>query len=98
MPWTVQYRPEVEDDLRSLGRDTARRALNVIEKRIKNGEPDKSGKALRGDLAGCRRIRTGDIRIVYEVFHGEVRILVIAVGPRRNSEIYSHAKKRVSGQ
>ncbi|GLK88572.1 hypothetical protein GCM10017655_16340 [Pseudomonas turukhanskensis] len=35
-------------------------------------EPDKIGKALRGPLAGCRRIRLGDIRIVYRINGTEI--------------------------
>ena len=52
MPWLVLYHPEVEHDLRRLGRTEARNVLKVLEERVANGEPDKLGKALTGDLAG----------------------------------------------
>jgi len=92
MKWTVNYLESVKHDLKALGKANARRVLKVIDDRIKNGEPHKSGKALRGDLAGCRRIRTGDMRIVYQVNEDEVTILIIAVGPRKN--IYESATKK----
>jgi mRNA interferase RelE/StbE len=95
MTWTVDYHPEVQADLDDLGHAEARKALKAIDKRIKHGEPDKAGKPLRKDLAGCRRIRTGDIRIVYKVFEQEIQILIIAVGPRRNDEVYDAAGDRV---
>ena len=95
MPWLVLYHPEVEHDLRRLGRTEARNVLKVLEERVANGEPDKLGKALTGDLAGCRRIRTGQTRIVYEVNGSRVEVLLIAVGMRRDKEIYDAAYGRI---
>lgn len=94
MAWSVVYHPEVQDDLDQLGSVSANRILDVIEERIENGEPDKSGKPLRGILAGCRRIRTGDTRIIYRVDGKAVQVLIIAVGARRDEEVYSAAGSR----
>ena len=87
MAWKVVYHHEVEDDLINLGKANARLVLKVITERIQNGEPDKLGKPLNGSLAGFRRIRTGDLRIVYRVDGDRVEVLIVAVGPRRNSEV-----------
>ena len=95
MPWTVNYHPEVEQDLHHLGRAEARNILKVIEARIAQGEPDKLGKALTGDLSGCRRIRSGQTRIVYRVDGKRIEVLIIAVGMRRDNEIYDAASSRV---
>lgn len=95
MAWTVHYHPEVEKDLLSLGRTEARAILKVIEKRIAHGEPDKLGKSLRGELAGCRRIRTGQTRIVYRLDGHRVEVLIIAIGMRRDNEIYDTATSRI---
>jgi mRNA interferase RelE/StbE len=95
MTWRVIYHHEVADDLEALGRYEARAVLRAIEQRIRDGEPDKSGKPLSGELAGCRRIRSGDVRIVYRVDAEVVEVLIIAVGPRRNDEVYRTARKRV---
>jgi mRNA interferase RelE/StbE len=83
----------VTHDLEALGRYEARAVLKAIEQRIRDGEPDKSGKPLSGELAGCRRIRSGDVRIVYRVDAGIVEVLIIAAGPRRNDEVYRTARK-----
>ena len=96
MAWTVIYHPDVEQDLLALGRADARAILKVIEKRIAQGEPDKLGKPLAGDLSGCRRIRTGQTRIVYRVDGGRIEVLIIAVGMRRDNEIYDTASGRVA--
>ena len=95
MVWRVIYHPSVAADLVALGRTEARAILQVISKRIENGEPDKSGKPLAGALSGCRRIRTGSTRIVYRVNGEAVEVLIIAVGQRRDAEVYDSAEKRV---
>lgn len=94
MTWTVKYLPEVHDDLVALDGSSVKRVEKVIKKSIINGSPDKLGKPLRKDLADCRRIRVGDIRIVYKIFKKEVQVLVIAVGMRRNNKIYDTAETR----
>lgn len=94
--WKVDFHPEVMEDLNALGIAEARAILKAIEERIANGEPDKSGKPLRQPLAGCRRIRVGNTRIVYLVDKGAISVLVIAVGARRDDEVYDTAVKRFS--
>ncbi|MGL4635567.1 MAG: type II toxin-antitoxin system RelE family toxin [Beijerinckiaceae bacterium] len=95
MVWTVFYHPDVQDDFRRLGRVEARTIQSVIDERLVRGEPDKSGKPLHGALAGYRRLRTGATRIVYRVDKGRIEILIIAVGMRRDDEVYVKAGKRV---
>ena len=94
MDWTVIYHPEVAEDLEALGPAKARVALKVIERRIRYVEPDKAGSPLRDQLASYRRIRTQDIRIVYHVDGKRVEVLIIAVGARRDSEVYATARRR----
>lgn len=95
MTWRVIYHPNVAGDLDALGRTEARAVLKTIADRIRDGEPDKIGKRLSGQLAGCRRIRTGSTRIVYRVNARIVEVLIVAIGMRRNDEIYMTAEKRV---
>lgn len=95
MTWRVIYHHEVAEDLDALGRYQARAVLKTIETRIQNGEPDKTGKPLSGELAGCRRIRTSDVRIVYRIHADIIEVLIVAVGPRRNDEVYRTARRRV---
>lgn len=93
MSWSVRFHHDVEQDLRQLGSAEAKRVLKVIRERIAEGEPDKIGKPLRGALAGYRRIRTGDVRIVYRINGTEI-ILILCVGARRDDEVYDSATGR----
>lgn len=94
MVWEVTYHPEVQDDLESIGRPAARRILKVIEERLVNGSPERSGKRLRGNLAGCRRIHSGSYRIIYKVNGDCVEVLILAVSSRRDNEVYVSTSKR----
>ncbi|MDP9526342.1 type II toxin-antitoxin system RelE family toxin [Pseudomonas protegens] len=94
MNWSVRFHPDVEQDLAQLGRAEAKRVLKVIRERIVEGEPDKIGKLLRGALASHRRIRTGDVRIVYRIQGSEI-VLVLCIGARRDDEVYEAANRRV---
>jgi mRNA interferase RelE/StbE len=51
MVWQVTFHREVQNDFRELGRVEATRIMAVINGRIANGEPDKSGKPLHGAQA-----------------------------------------------
>ncbi len=93
--WKVIYHPEVVYDLERLGYAEARRIVQVIDQRICHGEPDKIGKPLRAELKGCQRIRVGNIRIVYRVNKKEIEVLIVAVGVRREKEVYQAAQKRI---
>ena len=95
MNWQVIYHHEVAQDLEELGRYHARAVLKTIETRIRDGEPGKTGKPLSGELSGLRRIRTGDVRIIYRVEAEIIEVLIVAVGPRRNDEVYKKARTRI---
>ena len=93
--WKAIYHSEVEYDLKLLGYAEALRILKAIDERIIKGEPDKLGKPLSGDLAGYRRIRIGNTRIVYKATKKEIEVFIIAAGVRRDDHVYQSAKKRV---
>ena len=95
MAWRVILHPEIDSDLARLGAAEARIVLRAIRDRIRDGEPDKLGKSLFGRLAGYRRLRTGSVRIVYRVNAKLIEVLIVAVGQRRDTEIYTVAERRV---
>ena len=95
MVWKVIYDHNARQDLSNLGRPRAQKILRVVDDRIINVEPDKTGKPLAGNLAGYRRIRTGDTHIVFKEIEGRIHIFIIAIGSRRDEEVYEIAVKRL---
>ncbi len=95
MAWRANLHPEVNTDLALLGSAEARNLLKVIRDRIQNGEPDTTGKPLADPLAGFRRIRTGGTRIVYRANNATIGVLIIAIGQRRDAEVYAAAENRM---
>ncbi|MGI4851538.1 MAG: type II toxin-antitoxin system RelE family toxin [Janthinobacterium lividum] len=80
----MQVKP-LESELRALLGEN----FNII------GEPEKIGKPLSYTLSSYRRIRVGDIRIIYKVYPDKVDVYVIAIGPRRDDFIYKEVQKRL---
>ncbi len=73
--------------LRALGKmdATARRRIQAaLEILAVDPRPTGAKKLVGGD--GEWRVRTGDFRVIYEIDDGVLRVLVIAIGHRR--EIY----------
>ena len=93
MIWSILYHPNVEEDLESVGPSAARRILRAIDTKLTRA-PLQFGSPLSGNLAEFRKLRVGDYRIVYQVVENKVHIYVLAVGPRRDKEIYKAAFKR----
>jgi mRNA interferase RelE/StbE len=91
--WTILYHPNVEDDLESVGPSAARRLVKAIDAKLTK-EPLLFGSPLSGNLSDFRKLRIGDYRVVYQVKEKNVLIYVLAVGPRRDKEIYKTALHR----
>lgn len=80
--YQVSYTPSAVKYLRKLDRSTQKRLLNAIEELAKDPTPPRS-ILLKGGQ-GERRIRVGDYRVIYEVNNGELIILVLKIGHRRD--------------
>jgi mRNA interferase RelE/StbE len=91
--WTILYHHSVEEDLESVGTTGARRILRAVDAKLTQ-TPLQFGDSLSGQLAGFRKLRVGEYRVVYQVHEKNVVVYVLAVGPRRDKEIYHTALKR----
>lgn len=67
--------------LNKSDRKLARKIVNVIDKLTT--EPT-IGKPLKGDKKGCCSLRTGDWRIIYEVYRSLKTIHIIKIGHRKD--------------
>ena len=83
MAWTIDYSPPAERRLRKLGRNTARRIVEYMEKRVAPlDNPRSRGKALSGRYSGYWRYRVGDYRVICDIQDGALCILALAVERR----------------
>jgi len=94
MNWTIRYHRDVEDDLKSITASAARRILRAIDTKSTKA-PLQFGSPLSGNLSTFRKLRIGDYRLVYQVTNAEITVYVLAVGPRRDKEIYNAAGRQI---
>ena len=82
MAYNIQYKKSVEKDLARIGKPEARQLLDKIEKEL-SSHPERY-PTLQEPLAGLRKMRMGDYRVIYAVLDKDV--LILRIGNRR--EIY----------
>lgn len=88
MGWTVEVDASAEKQLGKLGRNDALRIRNFLRERLAGADdPHRIGKALVGSkYKNLWRYRVGDYRIICNLQHNRLVVLVIEIGHRR--EIY----------
>jgi len=91
--WRILYHPEIDKDLNRIGKSRAKRAVRAIEEKLLV-EPEKFGAPLRKGLAGLRKLRVGDVRIVYRREKKRIEVLIITIGKRADSDVYKVASSR----
>lgn len=83
MDWTIEYTRAARTQLRRLDRNTARRIVDYLERRVVElDNPRNLGSALTGPLSGLWRYRVGDYRVVCDIQDDVLTVLVVRVGKR----------------
>jgi mRNA interferase RelE/StbE len=83
--WTIEYTDKALAQLRKMDRQTARRILDHLDKRIAYlDDPRTTGKGLTGPLGGLWRYRIGDYRVICRIDDRTIRIVVLTAGHRKN--------------
>ena len=72
-------------ELAQLDKPIGRRVVQRIKWLAANLD-DLTPESLTGDLAGFYKLRAGDYRVLYEIFHEEQTIVIHKIGHRR--EVY----------
>lgn len=87
MAWTINYTETARRELRKIDKPVARSILDFLDNRVaKQDDPRHLGKALTGVLGALWRYRVGEYRVICDIQHQTVTVLVLRVGHRR--EIY----------
>ena len=85
MTWAYRFDERALKELRKLGKPAQLEIIAYLDERIAGeGDPRRFGKGLKADLAGLWRYRVGDYRILCQIRDGELLVLVVAVGHRRD--------------
>lgn len=83
MAYSITIKQSAVKALEKVAAEDRRRIIAVIDQLAAN---PMAGSVLKGEFFGLRRIRVGNYRIVYEVREGQLMVLVVRIGHRR--EVY----------
>jgi mRNA interferase RelE/StbE len=86
--WIIKYTESSSKQLKKLDKQTALRVLDYMDERVAVlADPRSLGKNLKGPKVGVYwRYRVGDIRVICNIVDGQMTVLVIEIGNRR--EVY----------
>lgn len=97
--WEVRFLASAVEEMTALGRADQQRVARQIRKLERAPQLGESlGNHQGFDLAGCRRLRVGKIRVVYELVEEERAVDVLAVGAREGAHVYQIADKAMGGR
>ncbi len=82
MTYEVRLPPAAVRQLRKLDPPGRRRVQAAIDLLAEDPRPPGARQLVGG--AGEWRVRTGDFRIIYDIRNGELLVLVVKVGHRRD--------------
>ena len=88
MAWIIKYTESSGKQLKKLDKQTSLRVLDYMDERVAVlADPRSLGKNLKGPKMGeYWRYRVGDIRVICNILDGQMTVLVIEIGNRR--EVY----------
>ena len=88
MAWIIKYTESSSKQLKKLDKQITLRVLDFLDERVAAlTDPRTLGKNLKGPKMGeYWRYRVGDIRIICNISDGQMTVLVIEIGNRR--EVY----------
>jgi len=86
--WIIKYTESSSKQLKKLDKQTAIRVLDDMDERVAVlSDPRSLGKNLKGPKMGeYWRYRVGDVRVICNILDGQMTVLVIEIGNRR--EVY----------
>lgn len=87
------YHPLIAEDIEDLPANIKERVRQAIEKRLLP-DPARAGRPLKQSLLGHRKMRVGDLRVIYRV-QGD-KIIVLKIGHRK--DVYAKAGARLESK
>jgi mRNA interferase RelE/StbE len=84
MTWIVNLDSRAAKTLKAIDKPTKQRIESFINQLTLTANPRATGKALQGQLADYWCYRIGDYRLICHIKDGELIILVIKFGHRKD--------------
>ena len=85
MKYSIEYLESVvSEDIPRLSHPERKRIRKAIEERLVSN-PIEFGKPMQYSLKGCRRMRVGDYRVIYQIEEPST-VLIVKIGHRK--EVY----------
>ncbi len=85
MAWEVEFSGDALRELKKLNKQIQQRITTFLIDRVQNADnPRTTGKALQGKLASYWRYRVGDYRLICHIKDGELIVLIIEIGHRKD--------------
>ena len=95
MTWRVLIDPLVaEEDLPALDKAARRRVMEAVRKKL-SIDPEAFGEPLRRELFGYWKLRVADYRVIYRIDKKVVTVVVVKIGMRKDSQVYSEMIARL---
>jgi mRNA interferase RelE/StbE len=80
LAWTIEFQKDAQRQLRKLDRQWQKRIVDYLAHEIAPlDDPTVHGHSLVGPLRGLWRYRVGDYRILCELHHGKLVVLVLEI-------------------
>jgi mRNA interferase RelE/StbE len=86
----ITYHHKIPDDIKSISASMRLTIQKAIEAKLTTA-PEFFGKPLQFSLKGCRTMRVGDYRVIFQLKTSEVFIIQIS----HRSVVYSNIQKRI---
>ena len=86
--WEIKYLPQPQKFLGKLDNPTKKRITSYLQELVGERDPESSGAVLSANLAGFRRYRVGDYRVICDIRKNELVVLAIDIGHR--SAVYKN--------
>ena len=85
MNYKVSFTKSALKALKKMDQSNSRAILSWIKKNLEGTDnPYQQGKQLKSHLSKFWRYRVGDYRILCEINNGELIIIIVAIGHRRD--------------
>jgi mRNA interferase RelE/StbE len=84
MQWRVELKAKAAQALNKLDKPQRERIRAFLKQLTGTDNPRATGKGLQGRLSGYWRYRVGDYRLICQIKDGELVILIIEIGHRKD--------------